>query len=73
MKKQAKSDYYAGGIRFLRDGVPCKVAPWVKELTDRSRAEFMRGSFGNLGTSTKAREVAALARHPQTTYIPREA
>lgn len=28
-----KSDYYAGAVRVMKDGVPVRLAPWVKELT----------------------------------------
>lgn len=28
-----KSSYYDGGVRVVKDGVPCRLASWVKELT----------------------------------------
>jgi len=64
------TSYYANAARFIRDGIPCKVAPWVKDLSDRSRSEFMRGHGDAIGTSAKTRELSAMVRHPKTTYLP---
>lgn len=32
-KSASKSDYYSGAVRIVKDGVPCRVAPWFKNLT----------------------------------------
>lgn len=62
-----KNNYYAGGLRFVRDGVPCKMAAWVKDLTPVGRAGLLRGTDA-CGMSGPAREAAAMQRYPQTTY-----
>jgi hypothetical protein len=64
----SKSAYYKNAVRFSRDGIPCKVASWVKDLSDRSRAELMRGTDGE-GTSQKSRQAGAAMRHYKTTYF----
>ena len=65
------NSYYANATRFIRDGIPCKVAPWVKDLSDRSRSEFLRGHGTDaIGTSAKTRQLSTLIRHPETTYLP---
>ena len=28
--------YYDGGHRIVRDGIPCRVAAWVKDLSPRN-------------------------------------
>ncbi len=32
-----KPDHYSNGMKLMRQGVPTKVAPWVKELTAEGR------------------------------------
>lgn len=43
----AAKKYYSGGIRFVRDGVPCRMASWVNDLTEISRSDMLRGTQQN--------------------------
>jgi hypothetical protein len=65
------SNYYKGAYRFMRDGVPCKVAVWVKDLSTISRNDMLRG-YDVKGLSRETRECLAAERWPQTTYLPLE-
>ena len=65
-----KSSYYNGALRFSRDGIPCKVASWVANLSDRSRAEMLGGC--DVRSSAKQREAGAMVRYSQTTYSVKE-
>lgn len=79
----AAKKYYAGGIRFVRDGVPCRMASWVNDLTPLSRDSLIRGSkigyrpdnhdYAGGGIAASKRAIECQARHPQTTYLPLEA
>jgi hypothetical protein len=64
---KAKSDYYAGAVRFSRDGIPCKMASWVKDLSPISKNDLLRGGEAS-GMSMSNRQAAASARYPETTY-----
>lgn len=66
-RKSSKSgsSYYAGGVRFVRDGIPCRMAPWVAELTDNGRKLLLRGS-----DNPKPCEATQTFRFPQTKYLP---
>lgn len=61
-----KSKYYDGFHRIWRDGVPCRVAPWVKDLTPIGKDSLLRGS--NYRPSQKLHLEAQQMRHAQTTY-----
>lgn len=79
----AAKKYYAGGIRFVRDGVPCRMASWVNDLTPLSRDSLIRGSGVGYGPdgcdyaggsiTAPKRAIECQIRHPQTTYLPLEA
>ena len=60
--------YYAGGSRYIKNGVPCRMAPWFGSLSESARAMIGRGSFH---PNPNAADVQA-QRHPQTTYLPTE-
>lgn len=76
--------YYDGGHRFVRDGIPCRMAPWVADLTALSRDSLLRGTskgrndrfeFTDVYPSSlppDKRASLASVRHPQTTYLPPE-
>lgn len=60
-----KSSYYTGALRITRDGIPCKVAPWVKDLSPLSRDALFRGEDwldNKCGLSAPAREELAKTR-----------
>jgi len=61
--------YYAGGHRYTKNGIPCRMAPWFGCLSESARAMIGRGSFD---PNPNSLEVQA-QRHPQTTYLPPEA
>ena len=77
----AAKKYYSGGIRFVRDGVPCRMASWVNDLTEISRADMLRPTDMRRtgysppvgGASGAQREAGRALRHPETTYLPLEA
>lgn len=62
-----KSSYYSGSMRLMRDGVPCKVASWVADLSERSRKDFMGAK-----ATEAVRIQGTMVRYPQTTYIPKD-
>lgn len=69
------SNYYSNGMRFMRDGVPCKVASWVADLSERSRKEFGRNRTDyqdGAHASESVRISGASIRFAQTTYIPKD-
>ncbi len=57
--------YYAGGHRFTRNGIPCRMAPWVAGLTDNGRKLLLRGSNNH-----KPCKATQAFRFPQATYHP---
>jgi hypothetical protein len=61
--------YYAGGHRYIKNGIPCRMAPWFGTMSESARAMIGRGSFD---PNPNAADVQA-QRHPQTTYLPTEA
>lgn len=60
--KQAKPDYYSGGVRIIRDGVPCRVAGWYRDLTKRGQS-IIRGS------EPRTNDLDLATRFSQTTYF----
>lgn len=66
---KTKSTYYTGGMRLMRDGIPCKVASWVADLSPRSRAEFGRCGHDDISASKALRETGAAIRYSETTYV----
>lgn len=64
---QAQKRYYSGGMRFSRDGIPCKVAPWVADLSTISKNDLLRGSEVK-GLTRESRQCLSAERYPQTTY-----
>lgn len=40
------SDYYKGAKRMVKNGVPVRVAAWVKDLSPRSKAEMLQHDAG---------------------------
>ena len=55
-------------FRIMRDGAPYYVAPWVKDLSPRSRTELFQPM--SYSAPASVREACAAVRHPQTTYLP---
>ena len=59
--------YYAGGSRYIKNGVPCRMAPWFGSLSENARAMIGKGSDAKANSP-----VWQAQRHPQTTYLPPE-
>lgn len=53
-----------GFIRVMRQGAPQYVRPWFKELSERSRHEFLTGKEAGLAI---CKRMASL-RHAETRY-----
>lgn len=60
------NQYYANAMRITRDGIPCKVAAWVADLSPRSRAELHLGMDKSAPANVRA--TCANIRYPQTSY-----
>lgn len=57
--------YYEGGYRFVRDGIPCRMAAWVKDLSPNARNLLLRHS-----KEPRIDPAMTAMRYPQTTYLP---
>lgn len=69
-----RKSYYDGHHRFVRDGIPCRMAWWVKDLTAWGRDQLLRGSdwdnehpSGSRLTKVQ-RQALCNVRFPQTQY-----
>lgn len=60
--------YYEGGYRLVQNGVPVRVAAWVKNLSPHARKLMDRGSRDPAPNSLQVQA----QRHHQTTYLPPE-
>ncbi len=60
--------YYDGHHRFVRDGIPCRMAWWVKDLTPWGRDQLLRGSEYKSRFTIAQRKALCDVRFPQTQY-----
>lgn len=58
------ASYYEGGYRLVRDGIPCRVAAWVADLTPHGRSLLLRGS-----KNPPVSKAAQAMRHAETLYL----